>query len=54
MACKDICLRYKASRPIGTGRYFSGQKRCQVCNIFIMWDELCVPMLWISTEDEAT
>ena len=43
MACKDICLRYKASRPIGTGRYFSGQKRCQVCNIFIIWDELWCP-----------
>jgi hypothetical protein len=43
MACKDICLRYKAPRPIGTGRYFSGQKRCQVCNIFIIWDELWCP-----------
>jgi hypothetical protein len=43
MACKDICLRYRAPRPIGTGRYFTGQKRCQVCNTFIVWDELWCP-----------
>src|SRR5215210_3891606 len=45
MACKDICIRYRAPRPrpISTGRYFSGQKRCQVCNIFIIWDELYCP-----------
>ena len=45
MACKDICLRYRAPRPrpISTGRYFSGQKRCHVCNIFIIWDELYCP-----------
>jgi hypothetical protein len=43
MACKDICFRHRAPRPIGTGRYFSGQKRCQVCNMFIIWDELWCP-----------
>src|ERR671911_672553 len=24
------------------GRYFSGQKRCQICDIFIIWNELGV------------
>ena len=45
MACKNTCLRYRAPRPrpTGTGRYFSGQKRCQVCNIFLIWDELWCP-----------
>jgi hypothetical protein len=43
MACKDVCIRYRAPRPIDSGRYFSGQKRCQVCNIFIIWDEIWCP-----------
>lgn len=45
MVCKDICIRYKAPRPrpTGIGRYFSGQKRCQVCNTFIIWNELWCP-----------
>jgi hypothetical protein len=43
MACKGICVRHRAPRPIGSGRYFSGQKRCQVCNIFILWKELWCP-----------
>ena len=43
MACKDICFRHRAPRPSGTGRYYSGQKRCQVCNIFIIWNELWCP-----------
>lgn len=43
MTCKGICLRHRASKPIGSGRYSSGQKRCQVCEIFIKWDELWCP-----------
>jgi hypothetical protein len=43
VACKDICVRHRAPRPIGSGRYFSGQKRCQVCNLFIVWGELWCP-----------
>ena len=35
MTCKGICTRYKAQKPVGTGRYASGQKRCQICEIFI-------------------
>lgn len=40
-----ICERHRALRPAdGSGRYSAGQKRCQICEIFINWDELmCVP-----------
>jgi hypothetical protein len=43
MTCKGICIRHKAPRPtIGT-RYSTGQKRCQICEIFIKWDGLWCP-----------
>ncbi|MDH3764488.1 MAG: hypothetical protein OER82_01590 [Nitrosopumilus sp.] len=38
MVCKGICIRYKAKKPTGFSRYFSGQKRCSRCEIFINWD----------------
>jgi predicted amidophosphoribosyltransferase len=43
MTCKGICIRHKAQRPVGVGRYSSGQKRCQVCEIFLKWDGLLCP-----------
>jgi len=43
MTCKGICIRHKASKPVGTGRYSTGQKRCQVCEIFLKWDGLWCP-----------
>jgi hypothetical protein len=43
MTCKGICLRHRAPKPIQTGRYASGQKRCQSCEIFIEWDCLWCP-----------
>jgi len=30
-------------KPVGTGRYSTGQKRCQVCEIFLTWDGLWCP-----------
>jgi hypothetical protein len=38
MTCKGICIRYKAS-----GRYATGRKRCQQCDLFIEWDGLRCP-----------
>ncbi len=38
MACKGICIRHKALKPTGIGRYSSGQKRCQICETFLNWD----------------
>ena len=43
MTCKGICVRYKAQQPVGTGRYASGQRRCQICEIFIKWEGLWCP-----------
>jgi hypothetical protein len=38
MTCKGICIRHRASN-----HYASGQKRCQVCDLFIKWDGLFCP-----------
>jgi hypothetical protein len=38
MTCKGICIRHKASSRCATGN-----KRCQVCEIFIKWDGLWYP-----------
>jgi hypothetical protein len=43
MTCKGICIRHKAQKPVGSGRYASGQKRCQICELFIKWDGLWCP-----------
>ena len=43
MTCNGICTRYKAQKPVGTGRYASGQRRCQICEIFIKWEGLWCP-----------
>ncbi len=33
--CKKICLQYAAKKPTNSGRYDAGQKRCQICEIYI-------------------
>jgi hypothetical protein len=38
MTCKGICIRHKA-----LSRYASGNKRCQICDLFIKWDRLSCP-----------
>ena len=43
MLFRSICVRYKAQKPVGTGRYASGQRRCQICEIFIKWEGLWCP-----------
>ena len=41
--CKDVCPRYKARKGQGSTRYANGQKRCQICEIFIEWEGLWCP-----------
>lgn len=45
MTCRGICKRYKALRPAnGSGRrYSAGQKRCAMCETFIIWNEVWCP-----------
>jgi hypothetical protein len=44
MVCRGICIRHKAQKPYGaSGRYATGQKRCQVCEIFLKWDGMWCP-----------
>jgi hypothetical protein len=42
MSCKGICIQHRAQVRLG-GRYANGQKRCQVCQIYIKWDGLRCP-----------
>ena len=43
MACKGICIRHKAQKPVAAGRYSTGQKRCQICELFLRWEGLWCP-----------
>ncbi len=43
MSCKGICIRHKAIKVANKLRYANGQKRCQMCDIFIRWDGLYCP-----------
>ena len=43
MACKGVCIRYKAKKPVIGGRYESGQMRCQVCEMYVTWEGLWCP-----------
>jgi len=38
MVCKGVCHRYKAKWRTTQFRYASGQKRCNVCELFVNWD----------------
>ncbi len=40
--CKGVCIRYKAKKP-KEGRYASGQKRCNLCNVFMNWAGFACP-----------
>jgi hypothetical protein len=39
LPCRGICFRHKIKKPRASlSRYLDGQKRCQVCQIFMQWD----------------
>ncbi len=42
-SCSSVCVRYKALKPVNLGRYETGQKRCNSCDIFIFWDGMWCP-----------
>ena len=43
MTCKGLCVKYKALKPLRLSRYLVGQKRCQICNVFLEWNGLFCP-----------
>jgi hypothetical protein len=45
VACKGICVNHRALRPHGAdiSRYAKGQKRCQICCVFVIWGGLHCP-----------
>lgn len=43
MTCNGICNKYKAKGTFYGGRYSKGQKRCQVCYIFIKFEGIWCP-----------
>ena len=44
MTCHGKCELYRGYRPKrNRGRYESGQKRCQHCDIFLQWAGLWCP-----------
>jgi len=43
VVCRGICNRHKARKPLDSGRYVVGQKRCQICELFIEWNGLWCP-----------
>ena len=43
MSCKGICIRHRATKLLNKMRYANGQKRCQMCDIFIKWDGIWCP-----------
>jgi hypothetical protein len=44
VGCRAICHRYRAKRRgLGSVRYLVGQKRCQMCEIFLDWEGLYCP-----------
>ena len=43
MVCKGICIRHKANKPYCPGRYTVGQKRCQICEMYLKWNGFWCP-----------
>ena len=41
--CIGDCKKYKALKPTHVGRYASGQKRCNYCEIFVDYDGIICP-----------
>jgi predicted amidophosphoribosyltransferase len=45
MGCKGICSNHEVKSPylIHSGRYELGQKRCSVCEVYLIWDKRFCP-----------
>ena len=43
MSCKGICIHHKSFSLPSRFRYINGQKRCQICQVFIKWQGFWCP-----------
>lgn len=43
MTCKGICTQYIAKFRPSLYRYSDGQKRCQICSLFVNWEGVFCP-----------
>jgi len=43
MACKGVCHKYRAKCGLRKYRYASGQKRCNICEIFVQLNDHSCP-----------
>jgi len=43
LACKGVCERLKAQKPLKVSRYLVGQKRCQTCSVYLEWEGVWCP-----------
>jgi hypothetical protein len=43
MVCKGICIRHEIHTAAGQPRYVNGQKRCQVCAVYMIWTAATCP-----------
>jgi|APSaa5957512535_1039671.scaffolds.fasta_scaffold149258_1 hypothetical protein len=43
MVCKGKCEKYKAKKPQDSNRYKIGQKRCQICSVWVNYDGYFCP-----------
>lgn len=43
MTCKGKCDYFRAPKPLKIGRYASGQKRCQICHVFVITENSRCP-----------
>jgi hypothetical protein len=43
MTCKGICINHEAVKRLRGYRYIEGQKRCQICCVFLIWDGAFCP-----------
>jgi hypothetical protein len=41
--CIGECRKYKALKPSQIGRYASGQKRCNHCEVFVDYEGIACP-----------
>lgn len=53
MTCKELCIQHKAKKKGTLSRYGNGQKRCQICDIFMNWMGDLLSLLWVQIANKT-